>query len=238
MRIAIVDDIAEERKTLRKRLERQLDRRSLHANIYEYESGESFLAAATEQTFTVLFLDIYMKGASGIETAKKLRVFDTECLLIFTTSSPDHALEGFRVRAMHYLVKPYSEEDIDTLIDEIIQRSPIAEKYIDIKVDKSNIRLPFKDIIYAEHFPHRMQIMTVNDRTLSTRQTFGEFSSLLKEDERFFVCSRGVIVNLEHISDLNGTTFIMDDGSTIGISRDLLKTARQTFMDFLFKRRR
>lgn len=236
MRIAIVDDIAEERKMLRERLESQLNHRCLHASILEYESGEAFLAAAKEQTFTVLFLDIYMEGISGIETATKLRAFDSECLLIFTTTSVDHALDGFRVRAMHYLVKPYCEEDISALADEIIRRIPAPDKYIDIKVSGSNVRLRFKDILYAEHFPHQMQIKTVNGKTLSTRQTFGEFTAPLKEDERFFVCRRGIIVNLEHTSDFDGTDFIMDDGSTVGVSRDLQKTARQTFMDYLFER--
>ncbi len=53
-----------------------------------------------------------MSGANGIETAKELRDFDSDALLIFTTTSTDHALEGFRVRAMHYLVKPYEEKEL------------------------------------------------------------------------------------------------------------------------------
>ena len=60
-----------------------------------------------------------MNGANGIDIAKELRRSDTDCLLIFTTTSTDHALEGFQVRALHYLVKPYSENDISALADEI-----------------------------------------------------------------------------------------------------------------------
>uniref|UniRef100_UPI0040577BAB LytR/AlgR family response regulator transcription factor n=1 Tax=Agathobacter sp. TaxID=2021311 RepID=UPI0040577BAB len=71
-----------------------------------------------------MFLDIYMAGISGMETATKLRTFDANCLLIFTTTSTDHALEGLRVRAMHYLVKLYAEDDLSALIDEILLRLP------------------------------------------------------------------------------------------------------------------
>ncbi len=59
--------------------------------------------------------------SNGIDTAKELRRSDTDCLLIFTTTSTDHALEGFQVRALHYLVKPYSENDISALADEIVK---------------------------------------------------------------------------------------------------------------------
>ena len=49
MRIAIVDDFAEDRALLRNRLERQLQRRSVQADLLEFESGEAFLAAEREQ---------------------------------------------------------------------------------------------------------------------------------------------------------------------------------------------
>ena len=89
MRIAIVDDIASERTLLRDRLEQQLGRRGVHADLTEFENGETFLKAAKERPFTVLFLDIYMDGANGIEIARELRGFDPDCLLIFTTTSTD-----------------------------------------------------------------------------------------------------------------------------------------------------
>mgnify|MGYP003291931154 CR=1 FL=1 len=56
----------------------------------------------------------------------------------------------------------------------------------------------------------------------------------LKDDSRFFVCGRGVIVNLEHASDFKDSAFKMDDGSSVFVSREQLKTAKQTFMEFLF----
>ena len=109
MRIAIVDDLAAERALLKDRLEQQLHRRNVLADILEYESGEKFLEAARKAPFTAAFLDIYMNGMTGMEAAKELRKTDTDCLLVFTTTSTDHALEGFQVRALHYLVKPFTE---------------------------------------------------------------------------------------------------------------------------------
>ena len=133
MRIAIVDDLAAERALLKDRLEQQLHRRNVQADILEYESSEKFLEAVREAPFTAAFLDIYMNGMTGMEAAKELRKTDTDCLLVFTTTSTDHALEGFQVRALHYLVKPFTEEDIDALTDELLARVPQPDKYMAAK---------------------------------------------------------------------------------------------------------
>ncbi len=236
MRIAIVDDIATERQLLRERLEKVFALRALHVSIFEFESGEDFLAAAKEEVFSVAFLDIYMNGMTGIEAAEGLRAFDTDCLLIFTTTSTDHALDGFRVRAMHYLVKPYTEGEVDTLVDEIMRRVPQPDKYIEVKVSGVDTRVRLRDIVYAEHFSHMIHIHTANKKELVTRQSFSAFTAPLREDERFFLCGRGVMINLEHATDLDGSAFLMDDGNTVYVGKDLLKTARKTFMDFLFQR--
>ena len=237
MRIAIVDDIAEERILLRSRLECQLSRRGIHSDFTEFENGEDFLLASKERPFTVLFLDIYMNGANGIEIARELRKSDTSCLLIFTTTSTDHALEGFQVRAMHYLVKPYHENEISAITDEILSRIPNSGKYIDVKINGSNIKVPFQSMIYAEHFSHMIHIYTTNKKELITRQSFESFLSTLKMDTRFYQCNRGIVINLDHALDFDGTVFTLDNGNQIPVSRKLSKHARQTFMDYLFQRR-
>ena len=172
---------------------------------------------------------------SGVDAAKELRTFDTDCLLIFTTTSTDHALEGFQVRAMHYLVKPFAEEELERLTDEMLERIPHPDKYMDVKVGGSDIRLCYQNILYAEHFAHVIQIHTTAGKTLATRQPFKTFVEPLKDDRRFFVCGRGVVVNLEHAEDFEDASFRMADGSRVYVSQELLKSARQVFMEFLLQ---
>ena len=222
MRIAIVDDLETERAQLKTRLARQLRLCGAEAELLEFESGESFLAAEKEQRFTAAFLDIYMHGMSGMDAAKELRKTDADCLLVFTTTSTDHALEGFQVRALHYLVKPFSEE----------------EPVLTVKVSGSDVRLCYRDIISAEHFAHLINIRTTALKTLVTRQSFKVFTEPLKKDPRFFVCGRGMIVNLEHAADFRDGAFCMTDGSSVYVSQELLKPARQAFMEFLLQRER
>lgn len=236
MRIAIVDDIASERENLETRLDVQLARLSIDAGIFPFASGADFLSAARGERFDLIFLDIYMDHENGVETAEELRRFDRDCLIVFTTTSTDHALDGFRVRALHYLVKPYTDEDLASLFDEIVKRLPEADKYIEVDTAYGAVRLRLHEILYAEHYQHRIYIYGTDGRKAVTRRLFRDFAADLT-DGHFFRCSRGVIVNLEHAEDFDGKEFILKNGERIPVSRDLSKAARQAFGDFLFGRR-
>ena len=173
MRIAIVDDLKTERALLKERLSQQLALRGAEADIFGiWKSGEAFSRGRKkERRFSAAFLDIYMDGLSGMDAAKELRKTDTDCLLIFTTTSTDHALEGFQVRALHYLVKPFSEEELSGLLTEMLAKLPRPEPVLTVKVSGSDIRLRYRDIISAEHFAHRINIRTTAGKTLATRQS-------------------------------------------------------------------
>lgn len=235
MRIAIVDDIASEREELRSRLLPQLALLSPNAEIFEYESGEAFLGAAGSEPFSMVFLDIYMDGISGVETARRLRSFDTDCILVFTTTSTDFALEGFQVRALQYLVKPYGDRELEELFREAADRLPDSEPYLDFHNTEGPVRLRLSEILYAEHFQHQIYIHSPGGRTTVIRQTFHEFTKSLN-DSRFFRCDRGTIVNLEHVEDFDGRDFVLADDIRIPVSRSLAKEARLAFSDYLFKR--
>ena len=112
MRIAIVDDVESERKELHQKVSAGLECHAISAEIFEYNSGEPFLTAAKQNKFALVFMDIYMGSENGIDISKKLWSFDKNCLIVLTTTSTEHALEGFRVRAFQYLVKPYTENEL------------------------------------------------------------------------------------------------------------------------------
>ena len=134
MRIAIVDDLAAERALLKDRLEQQLHRRNVQADILEYESGETFLEAARKAPFTAAFLDIYMDGMTGMEAAKKLRKNQHGLPAGFYHDLDRPCAGGLSGTALHYLVKPFTEADIDALTDELLARIPQPDKYMELKV--------------------------------------------------------------------------------------------------------
>lgn len=237
MRVAVVDDNARDRAWLAEELEALLARRGLVGSVTAFDRGGAFLEAARAERFTLAFLDVYMEPMDGVETARALRSFDPDCLLVFSTSSSDHALEGYRVHAVQYLVKPYGLEELEELFTLLERLLPAPEKYVELRSGRQTVRVRLGDVLWAEHFQHQVQVHTAGGGTLSTRLAFREFTELLAGDSRFFVCGRGLLVNLDHAEDFDGRDFHLDGGIRLPVSRDLSAAARSAFGDRLFHRK-
>lgn len=238
MRIAVVDDNRAEREELLGWIQIALRRRCWNGECQAFQDGGGFLEAARRSRFDLAFLDIYMEGMDGMTAAKTLRTFDTDCILVFTTTSTDHALDSYRVRAIQYLVKPYREEDVEELFDELARRVPPEETVLTLKTGRQEVRLPVGEILWADHFQHQIHIHTRSMGELAARMTFGEFSDMLSREKPFLVCGRGVLVNLAHARDFDGSTFLLDGGARVPVSRSAVDAARRAFGEYLFQRRR
>ncbi len=238
MRVAVVDDNAADRDWLAEQIENLLARRGLEGTVFPFPDGESFLAASQGSRFHLAFLDIYMEGRDGLSTAQELRSFDPDCQLVFSTSSRDHALDGYRVRAVQYLLKPYDSAALEGAFDQLARLLPAPERYVALRSGRQDVRVRLRDILWAEHFQHQVFVHTAGGGEVSARLTFREFAGMLTDDPRFFVCGRGVLVNLDHAADFDGGTFVLEDGTCVPVSRDLGSAARSAFGDRLFYRER
>lgn len=236
MRVAIVDDNAADRDWLAAQVEALLARRGLEGTVFPFPDGAGFLAAARRERFALAFLDVYMEDLDGVSTAEALRTFDPDCQLVFSTSSPDHALDGYRVRAVQYLLKPYDGAALEGAFDQLIRLLPAPEKFVELRSGRQDVRVRLGDILWAEHFQHQVFVHTAGGGEVSTRTTFGAFAELLSTEPRFFVCGRGVLVNLDHAADFDGGAFLLDGGGRVPVSRDLAADARAAFCDRLFRR--
>ena len=90
MHIALADDRPDARKKLSEALSDFAFRNGLHFDIHAFPSGEALLEASISTRFSVIFLDVFMEGMSGIETAAKIRETDEDVCLVFLTTSNEH----------------------------------------------------------------------------------------------------------------------------------------------------
>ena len=234
MRILVIED----ERALCETIVRSLKRLAYSVDFcYDGNKANELLGI---EKYDLVLLDLNLPGADGMTVLRTLRQTDrdTGVLILSARCEVADKVEGLDCGANDYLVKPFTEADIDVLTDELLARVPQPDKYMELKVEGSEIHLRYQDIVYAEHFAHLIYIHTTVQKTLATRQPFKTFIAPLKDDTRFFVCGRGVIVNLEHAKDLEDAAFRMADGSRVFVSQDLLKSARQAFMEFLLQRGR
>lgn len=235
MNIAIIDDSEMDRQKLSDYIMRYCRTHTIFAELEQFCNGETFLAVFSRKDFDVIFLDIIMDGIDGMDTARRIRGHDASCLLIFTTTSQDFAVESFRVRAFDYLVKPFEYVQFEEVMDLCEAALLRYARYIEVKEGRENVRILLRDILYADYSNHYVQIHTKR-RMIRTYIPFGEFSPMLLSQPQFLYCYRNCIVNLDEVASLDEKDFILHSGERVPIGRTLRPTVRQRYADYAFEK--
>ena len=233
MNIAIIEDSGQELSLLERCLQSYLSSRQVYRVIDTYTSGEAFLENWPSKSYDLVFLDILMEGISGIEVARKIRETDSECLLIFISSSKEYALQGFEVRAFDYLLKPLSEERFQKTMD--LCQNELAKhiRYIEVKESRTLVKIPLNEIIYTDYYNHYIQIHTAA-RLIRSYQQFDVFSPLLLCYPQFLCCYRNCIVNMDHVDSVDKHDFVMENGERVPITRGNRNSIYHQYADYQF----
>lgn len=162
----------------------------------------------------LIYLDIQMPDLSGVDFAKSL----TDNKIIFTTAYEKYALEGFKLEAIDYLLKPFS-------YDEFLNSAKKAKKYFDLTKSnleninanneflfvKSNYRIKrinFKDIKYIEGLKEYVKIFLINENEpILSLISLKTLESKLPES-MFMRIHRSFIVNLNQIDTIERSRIV------------------------------
>lgn len=169
-----------------------------------------------------------------MQIAERIRKTDEACLLVFVTSSRQHAIESFRVRAFDYLLKPYTyEQFLDTmrLCDQKLVR---FAHYIEVKEGRTFVKIHLHEIIYTDYYNHYIQIHT-KKRVVRTYMPFSEFSKLLLPYPQFLCCYRNCMINMDHVDAMDETDFLMSNGEKLPIMRARRNEVRKQYADYAFE---
>ncbi|MCR4642781.1 MAG: LytTR family DNA-binding domain-containing protein [Lachnospiraceae bacterium] len=238
MNIAIVDDEKKESGALEEVLREYVSANGNKAVIDIYESAEEFLGQYEPFMYTVIYLDIYMKGMSGVDAAARIREKDAEALIVFVTSSADHMQEALKLHAYDYVEKPVEKERVFHLMDDIMRRRADGTKGIDFVSERQEHHLPFDDIISLCANGHSVEIVDKEGNHYQPYVTFASLEKPLSADKRFLTINRGVIVNMDCIQGFAGGLCRMNNGESFPAKQKSFRQLEQIWQNYMFCRLR
>ena len=161
----------------------------------------------------LMFLDIQMPQLTGIDFLKTL---NKPPLVIFTTAYPNHAVEGFELNALDYLLKPISLDRFIKAVNKAVDQLQLTRKdntasaaptndnveYTFVKADKKLVRVNYADIIYIEGLKDYVIIRMEKDRVI-TLQTMKSLEEKLPAHQ-FKRIHRSYIINVDRINAVVG----------------------------------
>ena len=182
-----------------------------------FTDGKAFVDGY-RPVYDILLLDIQMTPMDGIEVAHRVRARDESVVIVFITSAPQYAINGYEVGALSYLLKPLPwfafSQELDRSIAQVRGRVDLS---ILIAEGARSTRIPLKDIVFIESVRHSSVIHTLGS-SLTTNSTLKSLEGQL--DQRgFFRSNSCYLVNLAHVTGMEDQDCIMSTGQRLRVSR-------------------
>ncbi len=233
-KIAIIDDEERDRLNTETLVCSCCAELGIDSTIRCYSSGEEYLDSNTPAD--IIFMDIYMQGMGGIRTAEMIKQTTPNAFLVFLTSSRDHYPEAFKCHAFDYITKPtVKAEMLDTLRDMIKAGLKGADKTLSADVDGTQVALLFNRIRYIQQ--DKSSVVVHEDKEYRLTLKYKELRKTFKQDSRFIEINKGVIVNLDWVTDMRDNICIMTKGVQLDLNRSKRHELIHEFISWQFKKR-
>lgn len=231
IRAVIVDDESPARDIVREFLgsEEDVD------VVAECVNGFEAVKAVSQHDPDVLFLDIQMPKLDGFEV---LALLDRSPVVVFVTAHDDYALRAFEVRALDYLLKPFSQARFHEVMDRVRRqlekpREPAAMlastlrpkplQRIVVKDEEGSIQvIPLTRVDYVEAADDAIVIVS-GEKRLRKQQLIGDLAAEVDPD-RFVRIHRSYLLNIERLEKIepyakDSRVAILRDGRRLPVSR-------------------
>lgn len=230
-KIAICDDVENERKLLSTAVEQWSEQTNNKVNTETFPSAESFLFDYEEhKDYDILLLDVEMTGLSGIDLAKQIRKENKRVEIVFITSHFEFAGEGYEVDALHYLVKPIRREklfEVLTKAVEVLKREP---SYVVIECEGETIKLVQDEILYVESQLHYINICT-KKKEYKMKRNLSSFEQEL--EEYFYRVHRSYLVNLKSVVRISRTSVMLSGNLEVPLARGKYDEINEAYIKYL-----
>ena len=185
-----------------------------------------------QDTVDAIFCDINMPDLNGMDFIKTLTA---PPLVVFTTAYAEYAVEGFKVNAVDYLLKPFGLQDFQRAANRLAERlelrsesSQLEDDTIFLKTEYRIVKVSISDIRYVEAMSEYLKVYLESEpKPIIT------LLSMKKMEERlpsyFMRIHRSYIINLTKIQEVNKNRVIMDSDTYLPIG-DMYKDSFQQYL--------
>ncbi len=241
IRAFVVDDEPPARRRLRELLEREPDIEIAG----EFAEGASALEAMKREAPDLLFLDVQMPGLGGFEFLEKVMP-GRQPITVFVTAYDAYALKAFEVRALDYLLKPFSDERFEATLARARERvrsrerealgekllslvesrtAPEEKQHVSRLVVKNRGQVLFLDVRDVDWIEASGVYATIHEggREHLVRESLAALEARL-DPTRFARIHRSAIVSLDRVTELRidergGCRVVLRDGTVLPLSR-------------------
>lgn len=199
--------------------------------VFQSTNPVEILDFANSHNVDVFILDIQLKSKmSGLELAEKVREFNKNCYIIFTTGHLEYSLLAYKLKTFDYLAKPITierlEETVLRLVDDVNGQ---PKKYI--KIDSKNTLVDENEILYIKRDGMKLIYHTAS-KDYEAYSSFAKMDGLLPKN--FIRCHKSFVINMNkivHVEPVSNTIYF-DDNSSCELGPKYKKTILEVLNNY------
>ncbi|MEE0772526.1 MAG: LytTR family DNA-binding domain-containing protein [Anaerovoracaceae bacterium] len=244
MKIAICDDNINVSRNLYDLL---LKIDALHiSKIDIYTDAESLIFKVEENTYDMIFMDIQLNSCSGIDASKEILGIAPYTHIVFMSGYDDYYLDVYEVDHIYFLRKPIDFDKLCSAV-KISQNKRLYRKrnFFTINDKHGIVRVPMENIIF---FEKNLRIIEIHMNTSYEFKNavydaefneykysfYGKLSDILPDlSGAFHQCHNSFIINYNYVSEITGSSFILNNKRTIPISKKYSQNIKCSFFDYV-----
>ncbi|MGF7048453.1 two-component system LytT family response regulator [Paenibacillus sp. DS2015] len=213
--------------------------------VGQFEDGIDALKFVQDNDVDVIFLDISIPSLDGILLGKSISKFSEKPYIVFITAYKEHAIEAFEIEAFDYILKPYHESRITSMLHKLqatyarergpnklspVERTSVKNR-INLWKNEKIIVVDIDDIYYASA-QEKVTFVYTKDEEYTLNMSISDFHNSLPLDV-FFRCHRSYSINISKIREIIpwfNNTYILkmkDLDYEVPVSRSKIKEFRQ-----------
>lgn len=243
MKIAIVDDERQELEAakiyLKKYIHKDWADFEADIDIETFSCAKDLLKNFKPGMYQLVILDICMAEINGMQAAQIIRTRgDNEVNIVFLTGNDDYILNGYRVFAVGYFMKPITNHaaEFAKTFEHIFHKLCKKNPELILNVDGFEVAVPYRNILYVDIDEHHKSCVHLTDKNLSTTNSYSEIWDILSKDERFLECYHRIIINMDYVKLMGRDDFILMNDATLPISQRKKKEVKVKYMHYFANR--
>ena len=231
MSIAVCDDDTKIQSIVQEYICKYSMEKNMDIKVDCYDTGEELCNQYQRGKYDLIFLDIEFTGRSGIEVGSFIRdrVQDEKVQIAYISGKTKYALELFEYHPINFLIKPFTEADVQKIIDKFILIDNQDEDNFEFKVRGQSYKLKLSEIMYFSSCGRKTTIHTKAE-SIEFYDSLDRVYSCVKHN-KFLYVHKSYIVNYCYIKKMEYQQLRLLDETVIPISKTRRTEIRKMFMD-------